>query len=127
MFENNKIILESSKAKEIRKLSKKTLQSKGMDKIIDLEDPAIRSRICYGFLEKKQPNDYLDIFQNRWLFIISSRPLTDIALANDDATLDSSILKNKLKFDTLYYFAMKNNNDVSEAKGFIELKYFKLI
>jgi len=122
LFEKNKIILESLKAKEIRKLSKRNLQLKGIDKIIELENPAIRSRICYGFLEKKQPNDYIDIYQNRWFFIISSRPLTDIALANDDVTLDSSILKNKLKFDTLYYFQNKNNNDESEPKGFIELK-----
>lgn len=122
MFEKNRIILESNKEKEIRKLSKKTLQLKGIDKIIDLEDAAIRSRICYGFLEKKQPNDYLDIFQNRWLFIISSRPLTDIALGNDDVTLDPLFLKNRLKFDTLYYFKVENQNDHSEAKGFIDLK-----
>lgn len=125
MFDNDKILLESSKEKEIRKLSKKALQLKGLDKIIDLEDPAIRSRISYGFLEKKQPNDYLDLYQNRWFFIISSRPLTDIALANDDTTLDASILKNKLKFDTLYYFQMNNINDYSEAKGFIDLRSYK--
>ena len=122
MFEKNKIILESNKEKDIRKLSKKSLVLKGIDKIIDLEDPAIRSRVCYGFLEKKQPNEFLDIYQNRWLFIISSRPLTDIALANDDVTLNPLILKSKLKFDTLYYFKVEKNNYDSEAKGFIDLK-----
>ena len=114
--------MESSKEKEIRKLSKKCLHLKGLDKIIDLEDPIIRSRICYGFLEKKQPNDYLNIYQNRWLFIISSRPLTNIGLANDDFTLDPKILKNKLKFDTLYYFKADNSHDDSVSKGFIDIK-----
>ena len=98
------------------------LQTKGIDKILNLEDPLIRSRICYGFLEKKQPNDYVNIYQNRWLFLISSRPLTDIGLANDDETLDFNILKNKLKFDTLYYFKVNKANDTTEAKGFIDLK-----
>ncbi len=95
---------------------------KGIDKIVNLEDPLIRSRICYGFLEKKQPNNYLTIYQSRWIFLISSRALTEIRLANDDFTLNPKILKQKIKFDTLYYYEVNNENDNSEAKGMIDLK-----
>lgn len=54
--------------------------------------------------------------------MISSRPITDLAEANDDLTLDNSYLKNKIKFDTLYYYKVSSPEDISEAKGSIDIK-----
>jgi len=123
LLKNNQVLLESPKEKEIRKLSKKCLNLKGIDKCFNFEDPLIRTRVCYGFLEKKNPNDYIDIFQNRWLFMISSRPITDIGLANDDITINPQDYKDhNFKFNTLYYFEVNNDKDHSHAKGFIDLK-----
>jgi hypothetical protein len=97
------------------------LKIKGIHNIIDLKNTDIKSRICYGFLEKKKPNDLVDIYQCRWFFIISSKPLTNLGQANDETTLDDSILKGKLKFNVLYYYKVDDKNDTSEPRGSIDL------
>lgn len=108
-------------------MSKFCLNLKDINKIININDANIRRRICYGFLDKKSPNEVLEIYQNRWFFLISSKPLTKIGNILDDKILDENIFldqnknESNIAFDTLYYFEVKNNKDRSKAKGFINI------
>ena len=54
-------------------LSKQLLETKGINKLININDPRIILRVHYGFMYKRQKS--LDIFNKRWFFIFSSRPL----------------------------------------------------
>jgi hypothetical protein len=99
-------------------LSKKAISLK-ISKGLNIQLPEIQSRIYYGFMQKKHKKDYL--FQKRWFFIISSRPLTDNNYDNDDTMLDEVKIPKSLTFDTLYYFHMENENDDSQSKGNILL------
>lgn len=120
-MEKNKIIVETKKQKDLREFSKVCLDLKGLGKFIDLKDPIIKSRICHGFLDKKKPNDLIDIYQNRWFFLISSKPLTNLGQANDELTLEDSMLKEKIKFNVLYYYKVNDKTDDSEPRGSIDL------
>lgn len=80
------------------------------------------SRIIYGFLEKRHKTA-THLYQKRWLFLISSRPLTDEAYQNDENELESKILPSFISFDDLYYYEFENELDGSESKGKISLKY----
>ena len=84
------------------KLSKEILKSKGIDKLLNLQDTKINRRIYYGFINKKHKNH--DYFQKRWFFIFSRRPLFDHHYLDDDVDLDPKKEKEWIKFDTLYYF-----------------------
>ena len=121
-MKKNKILVETKKQKDLRQFSKDLLKIKGIGKIIDLQDSEIKSRICFGFLDKKKPNDLINMYQNRWFFIISSKPLTNLGQANDEVTLDESRIKDgKLKFNVLYYYKVDDKNDTSEPRGSIDL------
>jgi hypothetical protein len=118
----NKIIVETKKQKDLRLFSKNLLNIKGINNYIDLTDTKIRSRICYGFLDKKKPNDLIEIYQKRWFFLISSKPLTNLGQANDELTLDENSIKDKkLKFNVLYYYKVDSKTDNSEPRGEINL------
>ena len=80
------------------------------------------SRIIYGFLEKRHKSS-MELYQKRWCFLISSRPLTEEGYENDDIQLEDNILPSFLIFDTIFYYKYKNENDDSEAKGKIPLSY----
>ena len=56
-------------------LSNKLLVSKGIDKLLNLNDPKIQSRIYHGFLFKHHKSQ--NYYQKRWFFIYSHRPLSD--------------------------------------------------
>ena len=91
--------------------SKQCLKYSGIDKIINLDDPLIKSRICYGFLDKKKILfQGINIHQNRWFFIISSKPLTNLGQANDELCLEESKLNKKFKFNVLYYYKEEKKN-----------------
>jgi hypothetical protein len=80
------------------------------------------SRFVYGFLEKRHKSS-MELYQKRWCFLISSRPLTEEGYENDDIQLEENILPSFLIFDTIFYYKFKNENDDSEAKGKIPLSY----
>ena len=82
----------------------------------------IESRIIYGFLQKRHKST-VEIYQKRWYFIISTRPLNLANYHDDGASLDDKLLPTTLSFDTLFYFKVESENDRSEAVGKIELRY----
>lgn len=100
------------------------MEAKKIKSEFNFEDPNIKSNVCYGFLDKKKKKNLLiDSSQKRWLFIISSRPLNDNDYETKENYLDASVLPWWLKFDTLYYYIFEDNDDQSEAKGTIEIRY----
>jgi hypothetical protein len=86
-------------------------------KYLNPDIPEIKSRIHYGFLNKKHKNDYL--YQKRWFFLMSSRPLNDEDYEKDEQT----IFKNPtgINLDTLYYYCFDGEEDDSKPKGEINL------
>ena len=98
------------------KVSNELLVSKGISQLLDLNDPKISKRIYHGFVFKKhKAHDY---FQKRWFFIFSSRPLFDSQYCIEEETdLDQSVQKEWLKFDTLFYFKIEEE----DSKGSLEL------
>ena len=100
-------------------LSKELLTIKGINKLLNLNDPKILSRIHYGFLYKHHKSS--SIYQKRFFFIFSSRPLYNNDYINDEYTYDKK-LKDWLKFDTLFYFKYEDKHKFSEYAGYIELK-----
>ena len=101
------------------KLSSDLLKSKGIDQLINLTDSKINSRIYYGFINKKH-KEY-DLYQKRWFFIFSSRPLFDNNYLEDETDLDPKKQKDWLKFDTLFYFKYESTDENSKSSGELEL------
>ena len=124
MTKNNMEILEShgfytnSNDDEI---SKELLSAKGIDKLLNLHGPKILDRIYYGFLYKQHPRR-MDHFQKRWFFIFSSRPLFDKKYIEDETNLESSVQKDWIKFDVLYYFKFEGAKKYNEFQAQLELK-----
>lgn len=117
----------ANKFKQESELSEKCLEVKNFKTQLNFDDPLIKANACYGFLEKKKKKGLIDSYQKRWLFIISSRPLNYRDYEENENNLDASALPWWLKFDTLYYYSFDDNNDISENKGLIELRYYFLI
>ena len=101
------------------KISMELLKSKGIDKLINISDPKIKTRIYHGFIYKK--HKVHDFFQKRWFFIFSERPLFDNAYLEDDIDLDEKNLKDWLKYDTLFYFKYESGDESSKNLGELEL------
>ena len=99
-------------ASEDMKLNDKLIKSKGIDLIINVSKPEIKSRIYSGFLYKHhKAHDY---FQKRWFFLISSRPLKDKLYEKDDMSLEPSrYQKDWIKFDKLFYFKYEKEKEPS--------------
>lgn len=98
------------------------MEAKNIKSQFDFEDPNIKSNICYGFLSKEK-KALVDYNQNRWLFMISSRPLNYADYEVRENSLDTSVLPWWLKFDTIYYYEFENKeNESTEAKGTINIK-----
>lgn len=76
----------------------------------------IDSRIIYGFLLKRHKST-VEIYQKRWYFLISPRPLKDLLYEKDDFNLEDKILPSFINFDNIYYYIVDNENDSSEAVG----------
>ena len=102
-----------------QKLSTKLLKSKGIDKLINLKDSKVNTRIYYGFIYKR--HKIHDYFQKRWFFIFSSRPLFDSYYLEDDNDLDPKKQKDWIKFDSLFYFKYEDKDETSENLGSLEL------
>ena len=102
------------------KLSIDLLKAKGIDQLINISDPKIKTRIYHGFMYKK--HKVHDYFQKRWFFIFSERPLFDNNYIKDDTDLDKKKLKEWLKYDKLFYFKYEANEENSKSAGDLELK-----
>ena len=116
----------ANKFKQESELSEKCLEVKNFKTQLNFDDPVIKANACYGFLDKKKKKglmDIIDSFQKRWFFIISSRPLNYKDYEMNENNLDASALPWWLKFDTLYYYSFEDDNDSSEPKGLIEMRY----
>ena len=101
-------------------LSDKLIENKGINKLINVNDPKIASRIHYGFMFKKQKNR--DIFNKRWFFIFSPRPLYNDDYSKDDYDLEQKKQKDWIKFDVLYYFKYeKNEAEITSYDNKIEM------
>jgi hypothetical protein len=87
-------------------------------KNLNIDLPDVKSRVHFGFLMKKHKKEF--IYQKRWFFLISSRPLNDQDYENDDKL----VYKNPagIQMDTLYYFTFDNDSDDSTFKGDIPLR-----
>lgn len=81
----------------------------------------IDSRIIYGFLQKRHKST-VEVFQKRWYFLISSRPLNKSQYDLDDQVLEEGLLPQNIQFDVLYYYKVDSENDRTESVGKIELR-----
>ena len=103
--------------------SKKCLSVKGITKHLSTLPSEIQeTRIIYGFLEKRHKSS-MELYQKRWCFLISARPLTEFGYENDDIQLEENILPSFLIFDAIFYYKYANDSDNSESKGKINLSY----
>lgn len=92
-------------------------------KYLNPDTPEIKSRIHFGFLNKKHKKDYM--FQKRWFFLMSSRPLNDDDYEKDDINLFKN--PSGINLDTLYYYSFDDELDDSKAKGEINMMYIFII
>ena len=106
-------------------LSNLLLEKKGINKLLNLNDPKVLLRIHYGFIHQKNNHDS---FNKRWFFIFSPRPLLNDYYSNDDYDLEQKKQKDWIKFDVLYYFKFSKDEINSGYEGEIEMvECFKII
>lgn len=100
--------------------SEKCIELKGLKPLLRGINPdLLKTRVKHGFLLKKHKTSTF-YSQKRWLFLISSRPFDSNEQLYDEETVDNNSLPSSLKFDTLYYYSVDDENDKSTFKG--ELK-----
>ena len=90
--------------------SSKLLYSKGINKLIDIEQPLISTRFYHDFISIKN-NENDDEFQRRWFILFSPRPLFDKNYLEDDTDLDPKMQKGWIKFDTIFYFKYESEDE----------------
>ena len=66
----------------------------------------------YGFVKKRSSGN-LKFFQQRWIFLISSRPLIYKSYLEDSRILSENAIPPLLEFDTLYFYIMGKEGDKS--------------
>ena len=102
-------------------MSKKALVAKSIKKhLANIPAEVLESRIIFGFLLKRHKST-VEIYQKRWHFLISPRPLNDRGYENDDYSLEDKILPSFLNFDQIYYYKFESENDSSECVGKLNL------
>ena len=89
-------------------LSGRLLERKGITKLININEPKIKIRIHYGFMNMK--DNINNSFNKRWIFIFSPRPLYNKYYNENIYYLEQSQQKEWLKYDTLYLFKCDNDN-----------------
>ena len=80
--------------------------------ITSIDKDIISTRIQYGFLNKRSTGK-IKYFQSRWFFLISSRPLNCSHFVNDLHVMDETLIPPLLELDTIYYYIMGKEGDVS--------------
>jgi hypothetical protein len=91
------------------KTSLELLKLKGIDKLIDINDPVIKSRIFHEYLYKKNYED--DGYTKKWFFILSARPVFDKEYKVDDIDLDPNNQKQWLKFNRFMFFIYEHPDE----------------
>ena len=93
--------------------SKQLLEVNDISKLINIDDPKVIMRMHYGFMYKKQKSH--DIYNKRWFFIFSPRPLFNDYILKEENDLEQKKQKDWLKFNVLYYF--KYDRDKQDAES----------
>lgn len=91
------------------KTSLELLKLKGIDKLIDINDPVYKSRIFHEYLYKKNYED--DGYTKKWFFILSARPVFDKEYKIDDIDLDPNNQKQWLKFNRFMFFIYEHPDE----------------
>jgi hypothetical protein len=86
-----------------------------------LSNPEIKKRFFSGFLKREKKNMELNK-KKYWVILFSSRPLRNDDYENDDKTIDDSKLKEWLKFDTLFFFHVDEEDEKEPQKQPLKLK-----
>lgn len=79
----------------------------------------MRSRVIFGFLRKRSKGA-IKFFNNRWWFLISSRPLNTEDFIRDSVVLGETVLPPLFEFDTIYQYFMDAPEDASGQNGTIK-------
>jgi hypothetical protein len=82
-----------------------------------------QSRVISGFLKKKGRNkigNKIGIHHDRWVFLMSSRPLNQEEYMNDTDNLSEEHLPTLIDFDTVYYYTFDNEKDDSLCLGSVK-------
>lgn len=104
----------------LEKLSEQALIDKNIKNyLINIEPDLIKSRLMYGFLNKRSTGK-IKYFNERWFFMVSSRPLNFSSYMTDLRVLDETQIPPLLELDTIYYFIMGKEGDTSGAVGEIK-------
>jgi hypothetical protein len=97
------------------------LIDKGINNYIIKLDPKKRdSRILYSFLYKRQRRALKRFFKQRWVFLMSSRPLDKEKYLNDTEDISDEFLPPLMEMGTIYYYKMNSNGDNSPNLGSIK-------
>ena len=100
-------------------LSRRALvQKKIWDYLAPMNEQLRNSRVIFGFLRKRS-SGRIQVFVNRWWFLISSRPLSIEEYIRDPNVLSENELPPLLEFDTMYYYYMDSWEDKSDCQGHI--------
>ena len=104
---------------DLIKLSRRALITKNIWSYLQsMNFDLMKSRVMFGFLRKRS-SGRVQVFVNRWWFLISSRPLSIDEFITDDAVLTENELPPLLEFDTMYYYYMNSWVDESDCQGYI--------
>ena len=98
-------------------VSERLVKSKGIDALINVNDPKVKARIHYGFLykiHKSRGNP-----QKRWFFIYSHRPLSNEQYDKDENDVNKT--SGFIEFDVLYYFKYEKDDEKSPMKSGLDL------
>ena len=98
-------------------VSERLVKSKGIDTLINVNDPKIKARIHYGFLHKIHKSRGNP--QKRWFFIYSHRPLLNEQYDKDE--IDVNKTGGFLEFDVLYYFKYEKDDEKSPMKSGLDM------
>ena len=101
--------------------SEKVIEIKGIKPLLrGINSELLKKRLKHGFMQKKHKSTLM-MSQKRWLFLLSSRPLSVEDQLNDEETLDQNSIPSSIKFDTLYYYSLDDDKDTSSYKGDLPL------
>jgi hypothetical protein len=90
----------------------------------NIKQDFLNPRLIYGFAYLRAPGK-IKYFNQRWLFLISSRPLNFEQYISDSKILDEQAIPPLLELETIYIYIMGNEGDTSSQCG--EIKTVEII
>ena len=107
---------------ESNQLSQKCLEIKGWNKFLTrIPKDKLENRIQFGWLYKLSKGP-ITFFQKRWVILISSRVLFPDKVMKDDCCIENVFPPDKFIFNSLYYYAVDDQEDISEPLGSVNLE-----